>query len=156
MTALAYSRHTGFMVGLGAPAAGPTAAAVARMTIEVLESLKTKVPAGPSLVFQDLQLLARERQLDARQEAVFLLAERFLLALPSHLPAPELAVDSDGEVAFDWSGPGNRMLTVTLRADGRLTFASRLSALDKDYGTKEFVDSIPKPVLDLVQQVARV
>ncbi len=154
MTALASSRLPGFTVGLGtAHAAGPTGASLARITKDALESLKTRVSAGPSLVFQDLRSLARELGLEASDSQVFVLAERFLLALPSHMPAPELAMDGDGELVFDWSAPRNRMFTVTLRADGRLTYACRLSAFDKDYGTKSFVDAIPKTVLALLQQV---
>ena len=57
-----------------------------------------------------------------RDSQALMRAQRFLLALPSHLPAPELDVDADGEVALDWVGTGGRMCTVTLRADGRLDY----------------------------------
>lgn len=155
MSALALSNHAGVVVGLSAPSAGPDARTVSCMTLEALRSLKTRVSAGSSLVFLDLHKLAREQGTNSQVESALLLAERFLLALPSHLSTPELDIDADGEVALDWSGPGGRMLTVALRGDGRLSYAARLSARDKENGTKEFVDSIPKPILDLVQQVAR-
>lgn len=154
MTALASSWLPGFTVGLrSAPSAGPIGVSLTRQTYDVLESLKSRVPAGPSLVFQDLRSLALEKGIDATDSQMFSLAERFLLALPSHLPAPELAMDAEGELVFDWAGSRGRMFTIALRADGRMSYACRMSAFDKDYGTKAFVDAIPKAVLQLLQQV---
>ena len=82
---------------------------IRRRAVEVLESLKTRVRAGSSLVFQDLQSLAGEHGMSIRDSQALMRAQRFLLPLPSHLPAPELDVDADGEVALDWVGTGGRM-----------------------------------------------
>jgi hypothetical protein len=153
MSSLVSSRHSGLLFGLGVPAAGPSGRAVKRITELALKGLKSGPSAGSSLVFNDLQTLAQECNTEVKENQVFLLAQRFLLALPAYLPAPELALDSDGEISFDWMGSGGRLLTVTLREDGRLIYAARISAFDKDHGTKRFVDSIPTHVLDLVQQV---
>lgn len=153
MSTLALGRHGGLLSGLSAPAAGCSADTVARITVSVLAGLKSGLRAGPSLVFNDLQLLAQECDTEIRENPVFLLAQRFLLALPAYIPAPELALDSDGEVSFDWQGPGGRLLTVTLRKDGRVSYAARISHYDKDHGTKQFIDAIPQHILDLVQQV---
>lgn len=153
MSSLALSRHNGLLSGLSAPAAGTSAQTVARITVSALAGLKSGLRAGTSLVFNDLQMLAKECNTEVRENQVFLLAKRFLLALPAYIPAPELALDSDGEVSFDWQGLGGRLLTVTLREDGRLSYAARISHYDKDHGTKQFIDAIPQRVLDLVQQV---
>ena len=152
MSLLVLSRH-GILAGSAEAGAGSSASEVIRLTVSALQSLKTRVRASSSLVFNDLQALATECNSDVREDPAFLLAQRFLLTLPGHLPAPELSLDSDGEVAFDWVGSGGRLLTLTLRADGRISYAARLSTRDSDYGTKQFVDSIPKRVLELVQQV---
>src|ERR1022692_4550787 len=40
------------------------------------------------------------------------IAKRFILALPSSLPAPELTVDRDGEVNFDWFGSGGQIFSI--------------------------------------------
>ena len=155
MTALAQSRHVGFLVGLGAPSAGPLAQKLRRITVGAIEALKTGVGAGSSLVFNDLQALAKESGTEVKDTPVLMVAQRFLLALPSSTPAPELAIDADGDVVFDWAGSGGRMLSVALRADGMLFYAGRLSSTDRDHGTKQFVDAIPSQILDLAHQVTR-
>lgn len=152
MTALVFGRHPGFMVGTSALAAGPAGARVRQLTLDAVQSLKADVSAGSSLVFHDLRTLANEEGIDPDCPG-FVLADRFLLALPSHLPSPELAIDSDGDVVFDWAGARGRMFTAALRADGRLTYASRLSTEDKDYGTKQFADAIPRQVLERLFEV---
>jgi hypothetical protein len=153
MTALALSPYSSPFERLGSPAAGPAAASVAKQTLDVLTSFKTQVRAGSSLVFQELRLLAQECGPNFATPSAVRLAERFLLALPSDLRSPELAVDADGDVVFDWRGTEGQQMTVALRHDGRLSYAARISSLDKDYGTKQFLDTIPKPVLQLVQRV---
>ena len=154
MTALATTPRFGFTQGLTSPSAGPVAIRVAQLTVAALEGLKG-TPASSSLVFDDLQALAAEHGIDARTNETFRLAQLFLLALPSHLEAPNLNLDGDEEVLFDWRGSSGEQLTVALRRDGRLSYAARISAWDKDYGTKRFVDEIPQVVLDRVQQVTR-
>ncbi len=61
----------------------------------------------------------------------------------------------DGEINFDWGGQQRKMVTATLRRDGRLSYAAYFSPLDKDYGTKTFVDEVPKVVIDLVLKAWR-
>lgn len=154
MSALALKPQGGILYGLAAPSAGPVANKIDRLTVRAVEQLKAELRAGSSLAFNDLQTLARENDIEIADDPTFLLAQRFLLALPTHLPSPEPSLDADGEVSFDWRGPRGRLLTVTLRQDGRLTYASRFSKFDKEHGTKQFVDSIPRVVLDRVRQVA--
>ena len=155
MTALALKGWGGFTTGLATPAAGEMARQVVRLTVDALTTLKRGEAAGSGFVFQDLQTLAAESGIDTRSSETFKLAELFLLAMPSHLPPPALALDNDGEVLFDWRGTRGELMTVALRGDGRLSYAARISEWDKEHGTKRFVDSIPQAVLDLVQQVAR-
>lgn len=153
MSSAIMSQHTGLMYGLSAPSAGASAKEVARITFSALTGLKSGLRAGSTLVFNDLQTLAQENNTEVKESPAFLLAQQFLLALPTNIPAPELALDSDGEISFDWKGPGGQLMTVTLREDGRISYASRISVYDKDHGTKQFTDSIPYRVLELVKQV---
>src|SRR5438105_2938375 len=133
MSSLAVTRHGGLLFGLASPTAGGIAQELRRMTVLAVEGLKASIPAGSSSAFNDLQALAQEHSSDVHSSKNFLLALRFLLALPTYLPAPELALDEDGEVSFDWRGSGGRLLTATLREDGRLSYAARISAYDKDH-----------------------
>lgn len=150
MTELVITRY-GLYDSLGSPAAGDAARHILRITVAALEGLKTR--AGAASVFNDLQTLARENQTDVVEDDRFRLAQRFLLALPSSVPSPELDLDSDGEITFDWKGKGGRLLTVSLCGDGQVSYAARISAYDKEHGTKRFADAIPKVVLELVHQV---
>jgi hypothetical protein len=76
----------------------------------------------------------------------------FLLAMPRELSQPELDFDADGEVLFDWRGPHERMMTISLREDGRISFAARRSAVDSDNGKRHFKDAIPSDIVQLVQK----
>jgi hypothetical protein len=155
MTALAQSRHVGYLVRLSSPSAGPVAQELRQVVVDAIGTLKTGVGARASMVFNDLNALAKESAIDVKESATMLLAQQFLLAMPSSMPAPELALDSDGDVVFDWVGSGGRMLTVALRGDGTLSYAGRLSLGDREHGTKRFVDAIPSQVLDLAHRVTR-
>lgn len=157
MTTLALSPFTNVTAGLGGAAAGEHGNQVARMTIGALESVKVLSNAGSSLVFNDLTALANECDVDVSTSPVFNLAQLFLLALPQHLLAPgiapELSRDKDGDIVFDWAGSGGRMFTIALNETGKVFYAARLSAWDKEHGTKRFVDALPKPILELIQRV---
>lgn len=156
-TTLAMGGFTGFTTGLGSSTAGDIARKVTEMTMDALEKTKVGSSAGSTLVFNDLMALANECGADANSTPVFQMAQLFLLALPTHLlapgMAPELARDGDGDIVFDWAGSGGRMFTVALNESGKVYYAARLSAWDKDHGTKRFVDTIPRPILELIQKV---
>jgi len=154
MTALARSTSFGLLSGMRGPAAGPTATQLVKITVSALEELKSGVTAGSSYVFHDLSSLAAEHGIDPHDSSTLKLAQLFLFSLPSHFRAPELALDSDGEVLFDWRGSAGEMLTIALRGDGRLSYAARMSSWDKDHGTKRFVDSIPAAVLSHIRKVS--
>jgi len=153
MSSLAMNRSSDILTGLGVPAAGELGQTMVRMTLSAIKSFKTDIRAGSSLIFNDLSSLASECEINFETSPVFLMAQRFLLALPTHMPPPELAMDADGEISFDWQGPAGRCFTATLREDGRLSYSARISAVDKDYGTKQFSDAIPEKVIELVQRV---
>jgi hypothetical protein len=153
MSTLAMTRCNDSLAGLGSPAAGDIGKKVVQQAARAMETIKAGIVARSSFVFNDLFTLGEELGIDVRQAKVFVLAQRFLLALPANIPAPELSFDEDGDVSFDWNGPGGKLLSVALREDGRLAYASRLSEFDKDHGIKRFVDAIPKNVVDLLHQV---
>lgn len=154
MTTLALGGRGSSLAGLGSPPAGAQGQAVQRFARRVHDELKAGRTARAAYVFDDLRALSNEIPADLRSDDLFALAQRFLLALPASLPAPELALDDDGEILFDWRGRDNRMLTVALRQDGRLAYACRISAFDKDHGVKRFDEAIPRRIVELVQQVA--
>lgn len=153
MTRLAFGTGSGHLSGRGSPPAGDVGRMLLQFARAAFGELKQGVSARSSWIFHDLQLLARENDIDAHESLLFEQAQRFLLALPGHLPAPELSLDADGEVSFDWSGPQRQVLTVTLREDGRLSYACWLSPNDRQHGTKQFLDVVPKAITECIQQV---
>lgn len=81
------------------------------------------------------------------------IAKRFILSLPSSVPPPELTVDRDGEVAFDWIGKKGQLMSASLRKDGRLAFAYQISTRNRFSGVEDFNDSIPKGVIEGVKKI---
>ena len=81
------------------------------------------------------------------------IAKRFILALPSSLPAPELTVDRDGEVNFDWFASGGQIFSASLRKDGRIAFAGQFSARKRLSGLEEFNDSVPKRIVESIKTI---
>lgn len=81
------------------------------------------------------------------------IAKRFILALPSSLPAPELTVDRDGEINFDWFGSEGQIFSASLRKDGRIAFAGQISPRKRYSGLEEFNDSIPKRIVESIKSI---
>lgn len=121
MTTLAHARF-GVFDGLGSPSAGGIAGKLKGALLSEFGRLKVDT-ATASAAFNDLHALAHEHGITVEQSKVFSLAKMFLLAMPRELSQPELDFDADGEVLFDWRGPHERMMTISLREDGRISFA---------------------------------
>jgi hypothetical protein len=51
-------------------------------------------------------------------------ARDFIAAFPPNLPAPEVSASASGEVLFDWIQNQDRMVTVAIDGDGKVSFAS--------------------------------
>lgn len=86
-------------------------------------------------------------------DETYQIAKRFILALPSTLPAPELTVDRDGEVTFDWFGSSGQIFSASLRKDGRIAFAGQISTRNRQSGLEEFNDSVPKRIVESVKAI---
>ena len=153
MSSFAAARFSVFVGRRGSPPAGETGRKAVVQVSRAFGQLKTGT-ARVHPANNDLHVLALENGTSVRESEVFSRACCFLFALPGYLPSPELTLDDDGEISFFWSGDGKRMLTVSLRADGRLSYAARLSALDRQHGTKPFTDEIPRTIVECIQQVA--
>lgn len=67
----------------------------------------------------------------------------FAVALPLDLAQPEVSVDPDGEIAFDWIDENNNMLSVSIGPAGGITYAGKVQAQSAS-GTEQFGGSIPR------------
>lgn len=156
MTALAYAdtayrpwaatRHTAF--------AGVEARVVHKLT-QKAAAPRLSASAEKTTLLNDLYELASEEGIDLQRSRVFNLAKSFILAIPPEMGTPELAMDNDGDIVFEWFGKWGAMLTLALRHDGRIAYAVRFSGCDKEHGTKTYLGEVPTRILELASKVTR-
>jgi len=79
-------------------------------------------------------------------------AVRFALSLPSIIPTPEIHVDPDGEVRFEWYEGPRRVFSVSIANNYELSYAGLFGA-NKTYGIEQFHDDIPDAILDNIERV---
>lgn len=79
-------------------------------------------------------------------------ARRLLDTIPSGFPVPEIAVDPDGEVAFDWIRSDRTMLSVSVGAQGDPSYAAGL-ADGTAYGFVRWGDTFPSALKDLLRRL---
>ena len=77
-----------------------------------------------------------------------------LLLFKAGVPAPEIGVDADGEVAFEWSAP-RKSVIFTFRPNGTLSHTALYNDIQETPGTVVFSDSIPALLLDKIARVYR-
>lgn len=81
-------------------------------------------------------------------------AKLFLSALPSTAPAPEISVDSDGDVALDWVLAPRKALSVSIGPTGRCSFAWMRG--QRSYRGTEWLDEgIPSTIAEALWRLAR-
>lgn len=120
-----------------------------------------------TLYIRDAHRIAHEQLAEAIKEASFdnwdgygakrvtsRTSERalgFLRSLPSNVPSPEVAVDPDGEVSFEWyAGPG-RSFSVSIGEGDTITYAG-IKGRRTFHGTEPLVDEPPQAILHLLGQ----
>jgi hypothetical protein len=81
-------------------------------------------------------------------------ALHFALLLPRSFPIPEVAADPDGEISFDWSRSG-KMFSVSISAEGKISYAGRFSDKSKIHGTEQLSEAIPSEILRGIEKTIR-
>jgi len=81
------------------------------------------------------------------------LAFYFISALPQHVRDPECGVDPDGDINLEWFGARGHMLTLSISATGRITYAY-VHGDQHERGALPMQDRIPSRLLDLIQRFA--
>lgn len=154
MTTLAYDpsdHYASLLWGWNESGAGPLARKVSRS----LENARTWLlgdAEGLAYSLDDLDNLASELGL-AVHVGTIALGRMFLHALPGDIPPPDIDLDQDGDLVFDWRGPTGAMLTICLSRDGHLNYAARLSDRQTRNGQDVFNDAIPADLVRLARQV---
>ncbi len=77
---------------------------------------------------------------------------RFLDMLPDTIPAPEVAVDPDGMVAFEWHEEPRWVFSVSFETNGELVYAD-LFGNSKTHGNENFGQALTQSILDSIRRV---
>ena len=72
--------------------------------------------------------------------------------LPSTVPAPEVAVEPDGMVAFEWYEEPRWVFSVSFETNGELVYAG-LFGNSKTHGMECFGEQLPQSILDSIHRV---
>jgi hypothetical protein len=108
-----------------------------------LSDFRTQVFEALCRRYQEAQSSADVRV----QPTTFEYAQQFLAMLPSWLPvAPEVFVEQDGEIGFDWDLAARSVVSVSVGRDGTLNYAA-LIGHKRNHGSEVMGDSIPDEVL---------
>jgi hypothetical protein len=80
-------------------------------------------------------------------------ASMFIDSLPSNIPMPDVSIDPDGEISFDWSYGPRRQFSISLGARNVMSYAG-LFGSDKVAGSEQFQGIIPRTLLYYIQRAA--
>ena len=79
-------------------------------------------------------------------------ALNFVSLLPSYFPLPEIAIDKDGEIAFDWDFEPRRIMSLRIGRDGTLNYAG-LIGHSSFHGSEILRDNIPLAIYNGIKRI---
>lgn len=89
----------------------------------------------------------------AQAEAVSNALE-FIDVLPHGIPTPEVSVDPDGEISFDWCGGRRRQFSISIGANNVLSYAGLFGA-DRVRGSERFQGVLPRTLIAFAKRAAQ-
>ena len=72
---------------------------------------------------------------------------KFIILLPTSFPAPEISVDPDGEISFEWFVKPRYIFTVSVSPYNKISYAG-LIGINSVKGVESFEDELPRLILD--------
>lgn len=84
----------------------------------------------------------------------FIYALQFIEYLPTTTPLPEVAVDTDGDMAVEWDFGPRRVFSVRISRDGTLNYAG-LVGHTSFHGTELLREGIPSAIAAGIDRVVR-
>lgn len=79
-------------------------------------------------------------------------AFHFALSIPSSVPTPEVYVDTDGEITFEWYKGRRQVFSVSVGSKNEIAYAGLFGA-SKTYGVEQFYDDLPGRFLDNINRL---
>lgn len=90
---------------------------------------------------------------EAVNAGALMCAEAFVRALPDELPLPEISIEPDGAIAFDWMPHLTKTFTLSVGGSNRLAYAW-IDGTDRGHAAVRFDDAeIPPRVLTELQRL---
>ena len=130
-------------------------------TVEVTKFSRSIVLEKPRRELQDALdaacVAAQEPNWDGMGSApvepsTYTYASQFLQIFPANALPPDISVDTDGELLFEWDRGPRQTFSVSVGRDGTLTFAGLLG-YRKVHGTEHFREALPLVIADWIQDV---
>ncbi|HWH82282.1 MAG TPA: hypothetical protein VNU71_08600 [Burkholderiaceae bacterium] len=140
MTSLALA-NSGFAPFYRSAGVSADARRAETVTRKVLHDVKVAPASAMSSLLSELLTLAREDGIDPGALAM---AMEFAVTLPPDVRLPEMSIDPDGEVAFDW-GSEHGIVSVSVGATGRIVYAAELGGQPTS-GTTQLSGEVPGPL----------
>lgn len=81
------------------------------------------------------------------------LAKSFLYKLPSSYPKPDISVDPDGEISFEWLNGPDKIFSISFSKKNEVSFAGIFST-GEIHGTEEFSEyEIPQKIFENIKRL---
>lgn len=135
---------------------------VSRETDKIKEHFDRTVTFGenPSTLLEGLLKIEREYSVDnwdgyqgkAINKESFKHALTLALSLPFNMPTPDIYVDPEGDVTFEWYEDKRKVFSVSVGSKNELSYAGLYGA-NKTYGVEYMFDEIPENVLGNINRV---
>lgn len=81
-------------------------------------------------------------------------AEKFINLSTNFTAKPDIYIDPDGEICFEWDAGKRSVFSISFSSDGFLTYASLIGST-KNHGVIPFKEDIPAFVEEIVSKVYR-
>jgi hypothetical protein len=87
----------------------------------------------------------RNSDVPAVSRNTLLNALQFLRAIPAWVPQPEVGVDPDGQIYFEWQSAARWVFTVSISPE-RLAYYAGLFGINRSHGVEEVTDVLPQSI----------
>jgi hypothetical protein len=141
--------------GLGFGTAGVGVSAEADVLEESLrQSVSHYLEPRLSLLVPELMSLAdgSEGESTSADSETIKAAIRFAYCLPRFAPLPEVSVDPDGEISFDWLSPLGEMFSVSVNKQNRLAYAGWFGEKSRIHGIEQLAENCPQEIIRGIQK----
>lgn len=108
----------------------------------------------------DLEIVYREASKEdwdghgavAADTKSYLLAKTFLSQLPNNMPTPEIAIDPDGEISFEWYISDRKLVVLSIGGNGEINYVGVIGK-NRQKGKEHYNQQIPKTILELFKRI---